>query len=116
MAMAPRRPCVQPKCSQLQPCPVHPVVAWRPMVGPPLTRIRGRELQRRRVRLFATHPWCVECEKEGQQTRATIRDHRIPLAEGGTEDASNEQALCQRHSDVKTQRESARGVRRSFGR
>jgi len=68
-----------------------------------------------RARLFATDPWCADCKKEGTHTRATIRDHVIPLAEGGRDDETNEQGLCQRHSDAKTQRESARGVRRSVG-
>ena len=116
MAMAPRRPCSQQKCSHLQPCPVHPVVAWRPMVGAPPPRVRGRKLQQMRARLFARQPWCVECVKEGTPTRATIRDHIIPLGEGGRDDESNTQGLCQHHSDRKTDAESKRGVRRSFGR
>jgi len=44
--------------------------------------------------------------------KAVIRDHIIPIGEGGTEDDSNIQPLCQSCSDAKTQRESARGVRR----
>lgn len=81
--------------------------------GPPTTRIRGRKLQRMRASLFARHPWCVLCEKVGRQTRATIRDHIIPLAEGGADDETNEQGLCLDCSDRKTEEESARGVRRS---
>lgn len=116
MAMAPPRPCAFPKCGAIA-CtnPAHQAVAWRAQSGPPLvTRIRGRELQRRRARLFARSPWCVgDCLALGIQTRATIRDHIIPLAEGGTEDESNEQALCLDCSDEKTEHESRRGVARS---
>jgi len=76
-------------------------------------RIRGRELQRRRARLFARDRWCVHCAQLGKRTLATIRDHIIPLAEGGTEDESNEQPLCLDCSDAKTEDESRRGVART---
>jgi 5-methylcytosine-specific restriction protein A len=75
-------------------------------------RIRGRHLQQLRAQLFARSPWCVECEKQGQKTRATIRDHVVPLAEGGRDDMTNEQALCTTCSKVKTDEESRRGARR----
>ena len=80
--------------------------------APAPPRIRGRELQRRRVRLFARFPWCALCPKRGTRNLATIRDHKIPLAEGGRDDETNEQGLCQTCSDFKTREESARGVRR----
>lgn len=114
MALAPRRPCVQPKCKQLQPCPDHPIVAWRPRGSlAPTTRVRGRELQRRRAALFARSKWCVLCLKEGRQTRATIRDHIIPLAEGGRDDDTNVQPICASCSKTKTDAESARGAARA---
>jgi 5-methylcytosine-specific restriction protein A len=53
------------------------------------------------------------CLKDGRDRMATIRDHVIPLAEGGLDDETNVQALCQDCSDVKTAEESKRGVRRS---
>jgi 5-methylcytosine-specific restriction protein A len=81
--------------------------------GPPTIRIRGRRLQRMRAALFARSPWCVLCIRRGLKTRATIRDHIIPVAEGGLDDESNEQALCLDCSDRKTEEEAARGVRRS---
>jgi len=62
-----------------------------------------------RRRLFERQPFCVECLKDGRYVAATIRDHVMPLAEGGADDESNEQGLCQHHSDLKTQRESLRG-------
>jgi len=56
----------------------------------------------------------VLCLLGGKQTRATIRDHKIPLAEGGTEDESNEQAICDECNRLKTRGESQRGVRRAW--
>ena len=77
--------------------------------------MRGRALQRRRAALFASEPLCRLCHAQGRTTLATIRDHIIPLAEGGTEnDPTNEQPLCQDCSDQKTREESARGVRRAW--
>jgi 5-methylcytosine-specific restriction enzyme A len=111
MAMAPPRPCPQPKCGRLN-CQVHLVPAWRTRTGPPLPRIRGRKLQQLRARLFARQPWCVTCLTVGRQSRATIRDHTIPLAEGGRDDETNEQGLCAACSTVKTEAESKRGVQR----
>jgi len=91
-----------------------PGPAWRPRGRPLPARIRGRELQRRRARLFAKFPCCVTCAARGQVALATIRDHTIPLAEGGRDDESNEQALCADCSETKTRAESARGVARAF--
>jgi 5-methylcytosine-specific restriction enzyme A len=112
MAMAPPRPCSIPKCGRIN-CQRHVATDWRPRAGPPVPRIRGRELQRRRARLFAKNPWCVRCLKQGRQTRATIRDHVIPLGEGGRDDETNEQALCATCSKEKTNEESKRGARRA---
>ena len=80
---------------------------------PAITRIRGRRLQRFRQQLFARQPLCVACEQAGRVTLAIVRDHIVPLAEGGTDDPSNTQALCQACSDRKTQAEAARGTRRA---
>lgn len=111
MAIAPPRLCSVPKCGRPN-CQQHQPIAWRPRTTPAVPRIRGRRLQQLRAQLFARQPWCVECEKTSRRTPATIRDHVIPLAEGGRDDASNEQALCVRCSDAKTAIESQRGVRR----
>jgi 5-methylcytosine-specific restriction protein A len=78
-------------------------------------RLRGRANQRRRANLFAREPLCRECAKQGRVTIATIRDHIVPLGEGGAEGVDeNEQPLCQSCSDIKTAAESARGVRREW--
>lgn len=128
MAIAPPRPCPHPGCPSLN-CQLHAVPAWRTRrdvtgqlnsradrsrdVTGQVKRVRGRELQRRRKALFARNPWCVLCLEEGKHTRATIRDHLLPLAEGGTEDERNIQGICDDHNQEKTRRESERGVRRS---
>lgn len=68
-----------------------------------------------RADLFKRKPLCEECQRQGRVTLATIRDHRIPLAEGGPDDETNEQPLCDECHVVKTKAESARGVRRAWG-
>jgi 5-methylcytosine-specific restriction protein A len=112
MPQAPFHPCI-PGCSVLLPpgvrrCPQHmtnPAHGW----GGNDRRIRGRQLQRMRDRLFRKQPLCVVCLDQGRTTMATIRDHVIPLAEGGRDDETNEQPLCQACSDTKTHAEAQRG-------
>ena len=89
-------------------CPVHKPrtdQGWQNKAGTNSKRIRGRELQVLRETLFMQEPICRMCKVQG----ATIRDHIIPLAEGGTEDRDNIQPLCQDCSDKKTQAEARRG-------
>jgi 5-methylcytosine-specific restriction enzyme A len=115
MPTAPPRPCPHPGCGRLH-CPAHPqeLAAWRTHRAP-VPRVRGRRLQQLRAQLFAAEPWCVACLRLGRRTRATIRDHVIPLAEGGSDDEANVQALCQACSDAKTQAEAQRGMSRYGG-
>jgi len=80
---------------------MHRSVPWRSSTTPP--RIRGPKLQRLRMQLLSDQPFC-RCGRV-----ATIRDHIIPLAEGGRDDDSNVQPLCARCHDAKTQREALRG-------
>jgi len=65
-----------------------------------------------RDRLFTEHPLCVICRAEGRAIKATQRDHVIPLAEGGRDDETNEQALCEPCHDIKSAAEAQRGRRR----
>jgi len=102
--------CNEPGCGAIVPagrCELHARPAWHHAA--PTARVRGRRLQRMRSALFAEQPLCVACRAEGRTTVATIRDHIVPLEEGGADIESNCQALCQEHSDIKTARESARG-------
>jgi 5-methylcytosine-specific restriction enzyme A len=75
-------------------CEQHARQQWAKKVDAP-KRITGRRLQARREALFRRQPLCEICKSKGYIVLATQRDHRIPLAEGGTEDIDNEQALCE---------------------
>lgn len=113
--MAPLRPCAVPNCRTLVRsgrCPAHTPDARHGWTND-TTRVRGRRLQDLRRQLFRHEPLCRVCAAKGLTVVATIRDHIVPLAEGGTDEASNIQPMCQACSDEKTKRESARGLRRS---
>jgi 5-methylcytosine-specific restriction protein A len=115
MPTAPPRPCTgSPHCPNYQgQCPTHTRKAWdRPSPG---RAIRGRKLQRLRAQLFTRSPLCVGCLHSGRTTIATIRDHVIPLAEGGSDTEANVQALCVACHEEKTQSEANRGIARSYG-
>lgn len=107
------RACRVLGCTHPQPCPDHGRKAWASITTVPVPRIAGRRLQRLRQQLFARQPLCVVCEAKGYITRATIRDHIIPLAEGGADTDDNVQALCDGCSSEKTRHESQRGARRA---
>ena len=94
-------------------CPAHAVPTWRPVDRVIPERIRGTHLQRLRRQLFERQPLCVLCDRAGHTTIATIRDHVIPLTEGGLDVESNTQALCQSCSDRKTADEAKRGMART---
>lgn len=46
-------------------------------------------------------------------TLATIRDHIIPLSQGGKDERENTQPLCADHHDAKTKLEAIEGARRA---
>jgi 5-methylcytosine-specific restriction enzyme A len=94
-------------------CPKHPKKAWAP-AAKETKRITGRRLQAMRADLFQRKPLCEPCQEAGRVTLATIRDHRVPLAEGGVDDLSNEQSICGPCHALKTKAETARGVRRAW--
>ena len=112
MPNAPPRACY---CGRIG-CTVHarPKGWGARAITPP--RVRGRALQRLRARLFEESPLCVLCLAEHRTTVATIRDHVIPLTEGGIDDDSNTQALCSACHDAKTEQEAKRGIARFHGR
>ena len=118
MSQRPLRPCPVARCPNLVRsgrCDQHggERKAWHS--DAPVERIRGRKLQALRRALFARHPLCEPCEAAGRTTLATIRDHRINLADGGLDDSgegSNESAICEDCHTAKTQAEAARGQRR----
>jgi 5-methylcytosine-specific restriction enzyme A len=108
-------PCTQPGCGVLVRdgtgrCERHKVQAWARRVDVP-KRVTGRRLQRMRANLFRRQPLCEVCLGKGVTTPATIRDHRIPLAEGGADDETNEQAICEPCHAEKSAAEALRGRR-----
>ena len=111
MPMGPLLNC--PVCRRVG-CVIHPRGSgWAGRPYPDRTpRQRGRALQTARARLFAQEPWCRRCRAAGRQTIATIRDHLVPLAEGGRDDDRNVQPLCRSCSDAKTHHERQRGRER----
>jgi 5-methylcytosine-specific restriction enzyme A len=111
----PLRYCVEPGCRTLVErgrCATHAAPAGFSPTAKERPRIRGRRLQTLRYWLFERSPLCVLCRPKGIVRPATIRDHIVPLAEGGADVESNTQALCQACSDLKTAEEARRGVRR----
>jgi 5-methylcytosine-specific restriction protein A len=75
-------------------------------------RIRGRTLQTLRRLLFSREPLCRLCAAAGRTTIATVRDHIVPLAEGGQDSDDNIQPICDDCNKAKTHAESMRGRRR----
>lgn len=118
----PKRPCTYPGCRTLTDgrssrCPVHTQErrAWKGTASETGRRLTGRALQAARAALFAERPLCAECERNGRVRAATKRDHIVPVAEGGTEDPSNIQGLCEDCHDVKSEQERKRGIKRWNG-
>ena len=92
-------------------CAKHPKESWvKPATA--TKRVTGRRLQAMRASLFAAKPLCAECERHGRVTLATERDHIKPLEEGGTDDDSNIQGLCEPCHAVKSKAERQRGQAR----
>ncbi len=64
--------------------------------GRPSATARGYDARwrKQRVRGLALEPLCRECKKRGRITAATVRDHIVPIAQGGSNEESNIQSLC----------------------
>lgn len=62
------------------------------MVTPRLRGRAGVEQRRRRLR---AEPLCRDCKAKGKVTAATVPDHILPLALGGSDDDSNIRCLCE---------------------
>ncbi|WP_246346729.1 HNH endonuclease [Sphingomonas endophytica] len=62
-------------------------------------RLRGRAGQRQRQRrLRRTNGLCELCLADGRTTEATIVDHIVPLAHGGSDEDDNTRNVCAEHS------------------
>jgi 5-methylcytosine-specific restriction protein A len=111
-------PCATPRCPTLVRaghCPAHQrndaQHGWQTAHGENVKRVRGSRLQKLRKQLFAKQPLCVLClQMHPPRVKASvIRDHIVPLAEGGQDVVENTQGLCAECSDAKTKQESQRG-------
>lgn len=61
-------------------------------------RLRGRAgVAQRHRRMLRTNYMCEMCHAKGITTIATVVDHIVPLALGGTDDDSNTRNLCDEH-------------------
>lgn len=70
-------------------------------------RLRGRTLQSRNARIACRDLYtCRICGRVADRGEGEV-DHRIPLAQGGSDDASNLQWLCIDCHREKTERENA---------
>lgn len=114
MPTAAPKPCVV--CQTLvtdggQRCQAHARKVWSKYADAP-KRVTGRRLQAQRHALFSREPLCRLCAQRGLATVATIRDHIVPLAEGGTDDDTNIQPICAACDEVKSaaERLRARGL------
>lgn len=116
MPVAAPRPCSSPGCRKLATqagrCDQHQREAWTKKPNA-TKRITGRRLQAMRASLFSRSPLCVHCDALGLVALATQRDHVIPLAEGGKDDETNEQGLCDACHEAKSLGEAIRARRRS---
>lgn len=100
--------CQYPGCPALARsgwCPVHQPA---PRAHREIDRVRGRQVQTLRRRLFDCEPLCRRCLDHGYVRIATIRDHVVPLWEGGEDTAANTQPLCAECHADKTRVEAGR--------
>lgn len=112
----PHKRCNHPYCSGKvvdgeSRCERHLSKAWGNNRCRSERKIMGRTLQTERKRLFREQPLCVLCLARGEYSPAVIRDHIVPLAEGGADARENTQGLCIKCNIAKTKKESQRGRR-----
>lgn len=92
-------------------CTQHVRQPWSPTQ--PVERRSGRWLQGERERLFREYEYrCATCGNV-RLPRDLIRDHKVPLTEGGLDVPENTQPLCRACNEEKTKMESKRGRDRS---
>ena len=87
------------------------VLAGRPDTVPRLrgsAGVRDREAIKRRDCGI-----CQECKRKGRVTIGRVVDHIKPLWDGGSDDESNKELLCDPCHDAKTAREA--GIRAAGG-
>jgi len=95
---------MQPPRFGRQPAPRKP---WARSPGQPDRRLRGRAGQRDRAQVLAEEPFCRFCLRRGLEVGSDRVDHIRPLSEGGSDERSNKQALCDPCHDAKSAAERA---------
>ena len=65
-------------------------------------RIRGRRGMVLRKRRLEAEPLCRDCKAKGIRRAATVPDHIVPLALGGTDTDDNIRCLCGMCHDRRT--------------
>jgi 5-methylcytosine-specific restriction protein A len=75
---------------------------WAPSPYNPDLRKRGRAGQRDRRQVLDEEPFCRICLKADRSTLSVVVDHIKRLADGGSDERSNKQALCKPCHDAKT--------------
>lgn len=76
---------------------------WKPPAVGSKTRPYDERWRRIRAQTLQAEPLCRLCLAGGKTVSATVVDHIVPLADGGTHAQSNLQPLCKRcHDAIKT--------------
>jgi 5-methylcytosine-specific restriction protein A len=57
-------------------------------------RLRGRRAVSQRLRRLRSEPLCRDCAARGIVREATVPDHIVPLAHGGSDEESNIRCIC----------------------
>lgn len=84
-----------------------PRKAWARPLYQADTRKRGRAGQRERREVLDEEPLCRLCLGLGRTTPSVVVDHIVRLADGGSDERANKQALCHPCHDAKTAAELA---------
>ncbi len=103
MPYKPKRPCSYPGCPKLTDgryCPEHKKLMEKQYDAYQRSRestafYRSSDWKKMRANYLIEHPFCVECNRNGKLTKATVVDHIIPIRMGGPLlEESNLQSLC----------------------
>lgn len=78
-------------------------------------RLRGRRGVEQRKRRLAAERLCRMCRARGAITLAVVPDHIVALVNGGTDDDSNIQCLCQLCHDEKTRTDLGHRAKPNIG-
>lgn len=105
MPSRPLKPCK--KCGKLSEtgyCPEHTPAPWKKYTETERI-VKGRPLTKAREYLFRRQPLCAACGVRA----STIRDHIIPLSQGGEDTYANTQGICEKCHTEKTLTEALNG-------